>query len=185
MDKYRKEVKNLADSNSSNIIPNSSIEHAAVLIENLFSHAHHSIRIFSGNLNPKVYNKREVICAADKFLSRDTSEAAKKLEIIVQNEIEIGDGDENKLYDLCKKYESICEIKLADEQGKSVESHFIVTDKTAYRLEPDRNKHVAFACFNNPDSACELDRFFEEMYARGTEYKRKEDDLAVNEHSGH
>ena len=176
MDKYRKEVKELADNKSSSIIPNSSIEHAAVLIENLFSHAGHSIRIFSGNLNPEVYSKSEVVCAAEKFLSKDSSEGEKRLEIIVQGGI--GDGNENKLFDLCKTYDSVCGIKLADEQDKSLGSHFIVTDKTAYRLEPDRNQHVAYACFNNPVSACQLDKAFNEMFERGNVYERERESIA-------
>lgn len=167
MDNYRKMVKKLADAKSGQLIPNGGTDHAEVLIENIFSHAQNVVRIFSGELNSRVYGSASVLAKAKEFLKSGTS---KKIKILIQD---TGAFNEEYLaaHDLVKTCKEVsrnaCEIKLASENDREIGSHFVIMDHQGYRIEPDRMKPTGVGCFNDSKRATALSVFYDKMFDRG------------------
>ena len=82
MKKYNEMVRDYADRKCEDLIPNSGIEHAEVLIKNLFSHAENEVRILTGSLNARVYGTSEVLKSVDEFLHSGSN---KKIKILLQD----------------------------------------------------------------------------------------------------
>ncbi|ORU91448.1 MAG: hypothetical protein A6F72_02590 [Cycloclasticus sp. symbiont of Poecilosclerida sp. N] len=159
MEEYRKFVKQRAKEKSTELIPNGGIEHAEVLVENLFNCAKDTVRIFTGSLNEKVYATDNVLTSAKQFLLED----GRRLEILIQ------DGDKvsahNGLIKLCRSDSSSkCVIKHTTGADTAAKSHFVVADYFAYRLEPDRKRYTAVACFNDQSASSALSTAFKEMF---------------------
>lgn len=166
MEQYRKFVKKRAEEKSAELIPNGGIEHAEVLVNNLFKCAKDTVRVFTGSLNQNVYATASVLDNARKFLS----EPHRHLEILIQNEGDVSES--NQLITLCNDNKlSQCTIKYVSTEDTSVSSHFVVADDFAYRLEPDRARYSAVACFNDKSTSSKLSNFFEVMFNRATEKK--------------
>ena len=168
MEHYRKLVKRLADEGSSDLIPNGGTEHAEVLIENIFLHARDVVRVFSGELNARVYGASNIVENAKEFMQ---SGSGKKLQILIQD-YSYDDHLRYEKHDLIHMcYEKLgsdaCEIKAVDDIDKVVDSHFVVMDDIGYRFEPDRKKPAAIGCFNDPEMAQELIVAFDKMFERG------------------
>jgi len=164
MENYRNRVKQLADSHSKEVIPNATVAHATVLIENLFSHAKSKVCIFSGQLNKEVYGNSNVFNNAVAFLSKPTSE----LEILIEDPP--ADVMENDLVLACiKRGEGAgkCTIKFVQTpQDKEINCHFIIVDGKSWRFEPDKRSAAAIACFDDDIFGKQLDDIFSSMFSR-------------------
>lgn len=170
MDSYRKLVERLSESNSSERIPNATVAHAAVLIENLFSHACESVRILSGQLNKDVYGLSGVYEKAIGFLRGGANrEPRKRLEILLESPPD--DISDNPLVRACKEdpeLSELCDVKIiSDEKDKAISCHFIVADGKAWRFEPNKETPAAIACFNEPEIGKQLDEMFSVLFERG------------------
>lgn len=168
MENYRKLVKKLADEGSSDLIPNGGVEHAEVLIENIFYHAKNTVRVFTGRLNARVYGAKDIVDNAKEFLQLDKN---NKLQILIQ---EYSDDDlkqfaSHNLITMCKEqFDDMCEIKAVnDADDKNVDSHFVVMDEIGYRFEPNKEKPTAIGCFNDAEKAKILNQMFDKMFERG------------------
>ncbi|MCK4841943.1 MAG: hypothetical protein KAT04_08675 [Methylococcales bacterium] len=167
MKEYNKMVRDFADQKSEDLIPNSGIEHAEVLIKNLFSHASNEVRILTGSLNARVYGTREVLASVDEFLH---SGGNKKIKILLQ------DVDDNAydyikshpLYLRCKELgESMCEIKFSKDNKDKLQSHFVVIDNNGYRIEPDKSEPIGIGCFNDEETSKKLVDKFDYLFNKG------------------
>ena len=164
MDDYRRHVKELADRSSKDLIPNGGIDHAAVLIENLFSHAISAVRVFTGDLNARVYASEPIVSNAKEFLQ---SGVGKKIKILVQNP-DVARNLNHELLRMCASVgPDLCEVKIANETDQELKSHFVIMDEKGYRFEPDREKPTAIGCFNDKSTAKRLCDAFDAMFARG------------------
>lgn len=167
MDNYRKHVKKLADESSSELIANGGTEHAEVLIENIFEHAGNAVRVFSGELNARVYGSSGIVENAKEFLQ---SGADHKLSILIQNKEVLSSLEKHDLIKMCIELNTdMCEIRVVNEADKDVGHHFVVMDEVGYRFEPDREKPTAVACFYDVDNAKLLVSSFDNMFSRGEE----------------
>lgn len=168
MNEYKAMLESLSKENSSAVISNSSTEHATALIEALIRRAKNEILIFTGSLSKEVYANKSVVDAFISFLSRDSGH----VEIIVQSpNCEDGETVVSDQSGLIGKLRHTMgaglleKVKIfkADDALKSIEYHFMVVDGTAYRFEPDKTKHVAFATFNGVELGRRLNEKFDEM----------------------
>jgi len=164
MKKYNEMVRDFADQKSEDLIPNSGLEHAEVLVKNIFSHASNEVRIFTGRLNPSVYGTPEVIKSITGFLHDGTD---RKIKILLQDidPNKLGDFKKNHLYKLCKEWPDSCEIKTTDSE---LQSHFVVMDDNGYRIEPDKSEPVGIGCFNDKDLSERLVTLFDGLFTTGT-----------------
>lgn len=164
MKNYEDMVEALAKSGSPDVIDNSSAEHAAILIKNMFNYATVCVDLFSGCLTKSVYERQDIKDAGRSFIAR-----GGKVRILVQDE----NSDEFlKDHEFIRSVKSACDdgkdgnftvSKLSPAIGKDIKAHFLVMDKRAYRYEPDKLKHEAVACFNNPDIALSLSGLFDAL----------------------
>jgi len=166
MEKYRQMVKRSADLKSKDLLPNGGVEHAEVLIENIFSHASSTIRVFSGHLNNRVYGSDSVVTEATAFLENPNN----RLMILLQDIEEWSALNDNRLVGLCdSEAPDRCIIKKASSEDKDIESHFVVMDDSGYRIEPDKSKPTGIGCFNDTELAAKLNQHFDEMFERADE----------------
>lgn len=164
MKNYEDMVEALAKSGSSDIIDNSSIDHAAILIKNMFAYATASVDLFTGCLIKSVYEREDIKDAGRAFISR-----GGKIRILVQDK-----DAEKKLenHEFIRAARNSCDnnksgnftvFKLKADVAKNIKAHFLVMDKKGYRYEPDHSKYEAVACFNNSDIASSLSGLFDAL----------------------
>ena len=156
---YQKRIEQKAKEDSSDLISNSTAEHAKILIATIFYKASKNIKILTGYLNPLVYDDRRVIDSIIWFLRKPNT----KVEIVVQENH--SSLNSNELVNSTKD-KSNCTIKEANEQDKNEEYHFIVADGKSFRYEPNKEKSVGIGCFNNTKFASLLTTKFQEIFKR-------------------
>jgi hypothetical protein len=165
MDKaYVTLVRRLAETHDSEIISNSSIEHASVLIGEMFQRGSGEAQIFTGSLNPALYAREEIVSAIGSYLSNSTSH----LRILIQD---VAEGVPNADIFIEKVKERLgesvlprIEVKIADNFAKDQPYHFTTVGTAAFRFEPDRNKHEAFASFGRPETVEKINTIFQSFW---------------------
>ena len=162
--RYAQIIKEYADKEAEEIIPNGGIHQAAALIDNLFSHAKQSMKIFSSRLHQGIYESEEVLASAKLFFKNKDS---KKVQILLQDTDELSDLGEHKFLKLCRDFSDQCEFKKACQKDKIEKSHFVIMDNIGFRFCPDKNLIAAIACFNNHTIATNLGKQFDIIFRRG------------------
>lgn len=162
---YREYVNKCAGNRYDDIIPNSNLNHAKILIAAFFSHAENIIRIFSSRLHSNIYEDNEVVKNAHHFLQNDKS---RKIVILLQ---EINEANKNELADhhlmkICQEFPQQCELKTVAESDKNITSHFVIMDEIGLRFCPDKEGTSAFATFNQPKAATNLVQQFKLLFNR-------------------
>lgn len=177
MDAYIDLVNRLAESNSPDIVNNSSLEHAVAIFATMFNKRCGEARVLSGGLNPLVYGREEVRTAVTNFLSKD----GNTLEVVIQGMGEklsdtVGEEDirVNPLVTHLKEKlpkafdDGRIQIKMAGSVLMELESHF-TTIGDAFRFEPDRKEKRAFASFNRPDMVKRLNSVWKSGYSEASQ----------------
>lgn len=162
---YEQLVSQLAAQQSSELISNSSVDHAAVLVRYMFKCASKAIRIFNGCLNKSVYGKDDVISAARNFV-----EKGGRLEVVIQDGLT---PDEISSHGFLQALNQTCsnntecqgsfELYAGNDQVREIPSHFLIMDGSGYRLESNKDQPVAFASFNDQQIAKSLNTLFERI----------------------
>lgn len=168
METYDQMLDRLAQSSSPDVINNSSVQHAASLVRAMFTYAKDSVVIFTGALNPAAYGTQAVKEAAANFLNRNGS-----IRVVIQDDADKASTKDLKSKGLLPYLESehlfddrSIQIHRASPALKDIGMHFLVMDGHAYRLEPDKNKPVAIASFNNTKTSSMLLSVFNEIWKR-------------------
>ena len=157
MNGYSKKVKDLFDKQSSEIIANSSVEHATVLYQEMFKHAQRQINILCKNISPEVFDSPDVLNAVDYL---DKNKVC--LNIAFQDETPKASKFLKKILESDNIKVSIFRVgQLLVEQRTS--ANFATMDDQAYRFEPDREYCRAIASANDKDFVSRLNNFFEKM----------------------
>lgn len=162
--RYAQIIKEYADEESEEIIPNGGIHQAAALIDNLFSHAKQSMKIFSSRLHPGIYESEEVLASAKLFFK---NKDGRKAQILLQDTDELSDLGERKFLKLCRDFSDQCEFKKVGQIDKNEKSHFVIMDNTGFRFCPDKELTAAIASFNNPKIVTNLGKQFDIIFSRG------------------
>ncbi|MCG0318400.1 hypothetical protein [Phocaeicola vulgatus] len=165
---YDKEVSKLAEEQTNKLIWNDSCSHNAVIMKEMFKHAH-NVRMFCGKGSifqdkfsqiVKDEAKENIIndlySAIIKFLEKQG-----KLTIILQKKEVLDDVSEQIYKALKDKTESgDVQIYHLDSEIKP-EFHFSIGDNQMYRRETGAEEHSAFANFNDREKAKSLNNQFE------------------------
>ena len=161
--------------------------HAVQLIYRFFLHASKKMRIFSGNLmqyasddagraGMMVYADEHVLDAIEAFLSdRGTS-----LKIVLEDGRLDGGVEEHPLVKMLErlrddnKLKGSCEIVgLAPSRARQLKEegwplhHMMIMDRSAYRVEIDKNQRIAKVNLNDFFTAWKLIRFFDKKLCDG------------------
>jgi hypothetical protein len=159
-------VRRLAEKRDPEIISNSSIEHAAVLIGEMFRCGSRQANIFSGSLKPALYARDEILNSIGSFLAFKEA----KIRILLQDI----DAGTNHAHIFLNQIEtrlgsaviSSIEIKEAGEFAKRQTFHFATIGDSAFRFESDQTKHEAFASFGQPEQVKKLNHVFDTFWAK-------------------
>ncbi|MDD2886811.1 MAG: hypothetical protein PHY66_03340 [Aliarcobacter sp.] len=156
---YKKEISDAIKNNLDKRFPNSSIEHAKILVKEIINNSDKEVFSLSSNFNQDFYLSLEK--EIRNFLNKPNS----KFNLIVAN-------DENGIISKLKKeYPNQFVVRFIEKNempiDKNSQEHvnYIVNDKNAYRYEySDKNIDIgiveAIANFNNPEeSKILLDNF--------------------------
>ena len=157
---YRQYVRSLASKRDGQPIYNASVEHASIVIENLFAKAKSRVDVLSGNLNARVYGREPVVEEAKLFLA---SSVNNKLRIILEE-----DSPEDRaihpFFKACAKSPSV-ELRIAPEQVQALYGfHFVLMDNDSYRFESDKTKASAVAAFGHGKGAENLDQIYDYLW---------------------
>jgi hypothetical protein len=164
MDDYRDEVERLARERTGAPFYNSSIDHAAVIVEKMFRHAAEEVCIISNHLNARVFGQEEVIFEADAFLSN----ANNRLRIILEDDVSmLSEG--HPFARIMRSHPHGYEIRqMSPKMRELVKYHFTLADRDSYRFEPDKAKWEAVASFGDNEGAANLRSAFEAIWNDST-----------------
>ena len=143
MDAYRSAVIAAIQSRNDDTIYNASIEHASIIIEEMFLGASQSIDIFTGRLNADVYGRDFIIDAAKEFLKK-----GHQLNVLFEENILDGDIGLHPFIRGVSQLKEI-EVRRLKQELKKPEFHMILMDEDCFRFESDKRKPDAIAVFGN------------------------------------
>ena len=156
-------------------------QHAVYLIEKFFTNAKTKVRLFSGSLRRTVggvvvYGNPRVAQAVEKMLTGGVS-----LQIVLQNAIDVDVNQTWKDHPLVRIEDRLNEagrvsgsLEIRQSSKDSVRhlekfkflNHWMVMDRTAYRLETDIRKTTAHVNFGDREMAGALADIFDNMLFR-------------------
>lgn len=142
MKEYAEKIDRLIREKTGEAVPNSSIDHASILLERMFDNAQSSVRIFSGSLNKLAYGRPEILAAAERFLWDESHH----LDIVVEDDID----EDHPFADILAR-SNVQVSKLPPESSDVIKFHFSLMDDCGYRYEGDKNKPGAIAAFGQTD----------------------------------
>ena len=161
-DEYRQFVRSLALKREGQPIFNASIEHASVVIENLFAHAATKVNVLSGVFKPRVYGRDAVITEARLFLA---SSRKNKLRIILEEDSP-PDRSIHPFFTACSSFPNV-ELRVAPAKVQDLYGfHFVVVDDDCYRFESDKKLPAAVAAFGDSDGAKNLAGIYSVLWDR-------------------
>ena len=161
---YRANVEALADRRMGEPVYNDSIEHAAIILQNILSHARSSVKILTGELNRDAYARRAIVEEAKRFVE-DGSHTLQILfenEKLDPNEMEyqhpflqaIADNDRVQLRHVPRNLQATYDF------------HFVLMDSDGYRFEPDKAKFGAVAAFGDRTGGENLEKLFTILWGK-------------------
>lgn len=160
MDEYSYLVRTLALKRDGQPLYNASIDHASLVIENLFKSARRKIDILSGDLNPRVYGRNEVIQEAMLFL---ISNPEHRIRVLLEKD----HADVRKMHPFFKAFSGFANMKLRiapSELQKMYTFHFVVVDEDCYRFEGDKNLPAATVAFGDRNGARNLSGIYNYLW---------------------
>jgi hypothetical protein len=176
---YRELIRKAIQNRTGETILNSSIDHAAVIIEEAFNSAKKKIRILSSRLDPSCYAK-DSLCGAAKYFFLDQGHEA---EILIESEENIAWSDHPffqgllKDGDYAKRLKGRLRVKRVPKKwSTSYKYNFLLLDDYGFRFEPDRSGPAAVAAFfpdGKKDTVDHLSGIFDRLW-------KESDDLQIN-----
>jgi hypothetical protein len=157
---YRALVQKLTRERTGEPVFNTSLEHAAVLIEAMFHHGRSSVDILTGKFNPRVYGREDVVEQARLFLA----EPERKVRVLMEDSSE--EAIKEHPFFAAFSDNSNLQVRLASPQFASVyKFHFTVMDGDSYRFERDKESPAAVAAFGDTEGAASMATLFDAMWA--------------------
>ena len=161
---YRAKIEALADRRKGDPVYNDSIEHAVIILQNIFSHANRSVKILTGELNKDAYGRRTIVDEVKRFVDDDSH----TLQILFEHE---DLTEEESLHDhpLLRAVADNDRVHLRHvpkNLQRSYGFHFVLMDSDGYRFEPDKGKFGAVASFGDEKGGKNLEKLFSTLWNR-------------------
>lgn len=160
-EKYRDKIDRVITEASGEIVLNGSHDHAAIIIERMFSRAKESVRILTAKFDPRIYCDQETISAARKMLG-DNSRCIKVL-------IEEPDATSQTGNPYFEELASVgnLEIRVIPEILRApISINFALMDEAGFRMEKDQTGTTAIVCFGNNEVTPRLKSLFDEVWSK-------------------
>ena len=162
---YRSKVRAAALKRDGTPLYNGSLDHAAVLAEEMFASANSSVCIFSGSLNARVYGTSDLVEKARQFLS-DTSH---KVRVLLEEPSKV-DADDHLFVREFVGNDDVSFKSLPLGMKGAVDYHFIVMDSDSYRFEGDKAEPTAIAAFGDEAGGRRLTEIFDTLWDASQEH---------------
>lgn len=141
-------------------IYNATVEHASVVIENLFANANRTVDILSGTFNARVYGRTTVVEEAKLFLASSTG---NRLRIILEEDSP-HERSIHPFFKVCSEWPNV-ELRIASRRVRDLYGfHFVLMDDDCYRFESDKTKSSAIAAFGHKEGAQNLQGIYEYLW---------------------
>lgn len=138
---------------------NSSLAHAAVIVQRIIADAYHSVSILSRSLDPRVYGRNQTLDTTSRFLD----EAPRRMRILMEEGDEIAHAG-NPFLNKFKDRPNV-ELRIVPRRlQEKYKFHFLVADNESYRFEPDKTKSAAIVAFGHAEIANKLERVFATLW---------------------
>ena len=145
---YKEIVEEYFRDRSTEIFPNSCMDHAHVIIQQIFTYATDYVYVFSHKLDKGLWGKQDIIDAVTNAISRGV-----KIEFAIQEHT----VDANELSDVLDEYG----IQLRTDVNKEDKENFIVADDRMLRYEERYEQVEALASANQKELSLVLKNYFE------------------------
>ena len=162
LNEYKRYVRELARKRDGQTFYNASMDHASVVIENLFAIADSRIDVLTGSFNPRVYGREAVVEEAKLFLA---SSRDNHLRVILERGSEL-DNKYHPLLRACAHFPNLKVCTAPEDIQEQYGFHFVLVDDDSYRFERDKNTPSAIASFGDAESAKILDTAYEKIWRR-------------------
>lgn len=160
VERYREQVRKLAEQEDGTPFFNSSAEHARIIMEEGFAKADVEILILSHALDTRVYGGEDLAEDASYFLKKTGS----RLRLLVEKKAAAEAIEGHPLIARITKERNAGHVEVRtvpEEATKEYAYNFSVIDGKHYRFEPDRSKIAAVAAFGEKKTSRHLKEIFE------------------------
>jgi len=152
---------------------NGSLDHAAIIVENMFAHASTSINILTGRLNARVYGCDEVMEQAKLFLA----DPAHTVNILIEDMDALNDD-----HPFVREFWDNKNVRIRNlpkSASEQVTYHFLVMDDDSYRFEKDKGAPLAIAAFGDKVGAKNMQEIFALLWGFGADQVKPRTTQAV------
>lgn len=169
IERYKHILNELAERGSTEFINNSSMNHAAAMIETLFNHGVGKVRLLTDHLTCAVYDRQEIKEAIINFLQ----EPDNAIDVTMQfnEESEETALKNHSFLAFLSTYKDKVKLFRATNTLKSFSNHFMVVKTKkghyAFRFETDIKERFATGCFNSEENGKILCEYFDEHIRKG------------------
>lgn len=160
------DIKDLEDNyqlgeTSQEILLENSTDHMSVT-QHMANQAQRSIRIFTRDLEPVIYDQENFISACKRLAIRSRFSRIEILAFESQRIIHKG----HRLIDLTRALSSRIEIRRPEKQYEKHLQTFITFDEKAYINRTQYDRFEGIANYNGPRETRELEKLFKEIWDR-------------------
>ena len=163
---YREEVKEAITTMDGRPVYNRSLEHAAIIVEEMFALAKNEIKLFTGRLNADVYGIPSVVGWAMEFLTGSDH----KVRILIEEQVDEEELQKHPFIRNTSRFDSL-EVRRLIVGMYDPSFHMMLVDDHSYRFEPDKKQPEAVATFGDKDTTDHLNDLFEKLWKAGEAVK--------------
>ena len=157
---YRLNLERLVRERTGETVLNGSADHASLINECMFAHAHKKIDILSRRLSPEIFGTPSIVEAMNAFARKPGCQ----LRILVE---ELAHENVEKHPILTKlDHATSGEVrKIPQAVAEQVDVNFTTMDEDSYRFEQDKRKAVAVAAFGDREGFTkQLSAYFDNIW---------------------
>ena len=164
LDAYRERVFSTASQRDgeATYIYNGSMDHAAIVIEAMFTQAQKNFVILTGNLNARVYGREEVVKQAKLFLSGSVKNV---LRVVLEEDIP-ENRKQHPFFQALAEYDNFLVRYAPPKIQEKYDFHFSEMDGNSYRIEYDKKKPFAVAAFGDKEGAKNIANVFDSIWKK-------------------
>lgn len=159
LERYRESVKSAVTEKSGSPIYNASLDHAKVIVAEIFGNANMIVRLFTGRLNADVYGDDDVCEMAQRFVfDRDG-----KLHILIEDDVPAEELARHPFFEKVETGSNV-EVRYLKRELYDTKFHMMLMDEDSYRFEPDKNEPEAVAAFGDESTGAHLVGLFNTLW---------------------
>lgn len=133
-----------------------------ILATHMLSQAGRSLRIFTRELDPLIYDQLDFVAAAKKLALRSRFSNIEILAFESQRIMQRG----HRLVNLARSLSSRIQIRRPDKQFETHLQTFMTIDETGYIYRKNADRFEGIVNFSNPREAREMNKLFAEIWDR-------------------